>query len=47
MGFNATISDPRIYIKFYNDNTEAYISVHVDDFGIAASNKDIISNILK
>ena len=47
MGFNPTISDPRIYVKFYNDNTKAYISVHVDDFGIAASNNNIITNILK
>ena len=47
MGFNPTISDPRIYVKFYKDNTKAYISVHVDDFGIAASNNDIIRNILK
>ena len=47
MGINPTISDPRIYVKFYDDNTKAYISVHVDDFGIAASNNDIIRKILK
>jgi hypothetical protein len=45
MGFNPTISDPRIYVKFYSDGTKAYISVHVDDLGIAASNKNIINEI--
>ena len=47
MGFKPTISDPRIYVKFYDDNTKAYISVHVDDFGIAASNTLIVENIIK
>ena len=45
MGFNPTISDPRIYVKFYSDGTKAYISVHVDDLGIATSNQNIINEI--
>ena len=45
MGFNPTISDPRIYVKFYPDGTKAYISVHVDDLGIAASNQKIMHEI--
>ena len=45
MGFNPTISDPRIYVKFYSDGTKAYISVHVDDLCIAASNQKIMNDI--
>jgi len=45
MGFNPTISDPRIYVKFYSDGNKAYISVHVDDLGIAASNQTIMNDI--
>ena len=45
MGFNPTMSDPHIYVKFYKDGTKAYISVHVDDLGIAASNLNIINDI--
>ena len=47
MGFKPTISDPRIYVKFYDDGTKAYISVHVDDFGIAATNNTMITNIIR
>jgi hypothetical protein len=47
IGFKPTISDPRIYVKFYYDGTKAYISVHVDDFGIAASNLAIVETIIK
>ena len=46
MGFKPTISDPRMYVKFYDDGTKAYISVHVDDFCIAASKTSIIENII-
>ena len=45
MGFIPTVSDPRIYVKFYPDGTRAYISVHVDDLGIAASNMKRINEI--
>jgi hypothetical protein len=45
MGFIPTVSDPRIYVKFYHDGTRAYISVHVDDLGIAASNMQRITEI--
>ena len=47
MGFTPTISDPRLYVKFYPDGTKAYISVHVDDLGIADSNKQLINEIKK
>ena len=46
MGFTSTVSDPRIYVKFYPDETRAYVSVHVDDFGVAASNLDMIKDIM-
>ena len=45
MGFLPTISDPRIYVKFYDNGDKAFISVHVDDLGIAASNMKIINDI--
>ena len=34
MGFLPTVSDPRVYIQFYPDNTKAILLVHVDDIGI-------------
>ena len=37
-GFTPTVSDPRLYVRLLEDGTKAYIAVHVDDFGIAASN---------
>ena len=36
MGYIPTISDPRIYVKFYDSGDKAFISVHVCDLGIAA-----------
>ena len=45
MGFIPTVSDPRIYVKFYHDETRAYISVHVDDLGIVVSNMHRINEI--
>ena len=45
MGFVPTISDPRLYVQFYSDGTRAYISVHVDDLGIAATTTTIIEII--
>ena len=37
MGLAPTISDPRLYVRIYDDGTKVYVAVHVDDFGIAAS----------
>ena len=37
-GFTPTVSDPRVYVRLYHDETKVYVAVHVDDFGIAASN---------
>ena len=31
------MSDPRLYVCLLDDGTKAYVAVHVDDFGIAAS----------
>ena len=45
MGFIPTVSDPRVYVKFYPDGARVYISVHVDDLGIAASNVKRINEI--
>ena len=36
-GFIPTVSDPRLYVRMLADGTKAYVAVHVDDFGIAAS----------
>ena len=36
-GFTPTISDPRLYVRLLEDGTKAFVAVHVDDFGIAAS----------
>ena len=44
-GFLPTISDPRTYVKFQDNGDKAFISVHVDDLGIAASNMKIKNNI--
>ena len=45
IGFTPTVSDPRIYVKFYSDGTRAYISVPVDDLGITASNMKRVNEI--
>ena len=37
LGFTPTVSDPRLYVRLLTDGTKAYVAVHVDDFGIAAS----------
>ena len=37
-GYTPTVSDPRIYVRLNDDGTKVYVAVHVDDFGIAASN---------
>ena len=37
-GFTPTVSDPRFNVRLYDDGTKVFIAVHVDDFGIAASN---------
>ena len=36
-GFIPTVSDPRLYVRMLANGTKAYVAVHVDDFGIAAS----------
>ena len=36
-GFTPTVSDPRLYVRLYDNGTKVYVAVHVDDFGIAAS----------
>ena len=40
-GFTPTVSDPRLYVRLLADGTKAYIAVHVDDFGIAASTPEL------
>ena len=47
MGFVLTISDLRIYVKLYDNGDKAFISVHVDDLDIVASNMKTIKNIEK
>ena len=44
--FTPTLSDPRIYVKLNGDGTKLYIAVHVDDFGIAASNKTLMKEAI-
>ena len=36
-GFTVIVNDPRLYVRMLAGGTEAYVAVHVDDFGIAAS----------
>ena len=38
-GFSLTVSDPQFYVRMLDDSTKAYVDVHVDDFGIAVSNR--------
>ena len=40
-GFTPTVSDPRLYVRLLADGTKAYVAVHVDDFGIAASTPEL------
>ena len=47
LGFTPTSSDPRLYVRLHSDGSKAYIAVHVDDFGIAASNKTLMAEIVK
>ena len=37
IGFTPTVSDPRLYVRLLDGGAKAYVAVHVDDFGIAAS----------
>ena len=46
LGYTPTISDPRLYVKINVDGTKVYIAVHVDDFGIAASNKSLMKEVV-
>ena len=39
-----TISDPSTYVKFYDNDDKAFISVHANDLSIAASNMKIINS---
>ena len=36
-GFTPTVSDPRLYVLILEDGWKAFVAVHVDDFGICAS----------
>ena len=45
IGFKATLADSCVYIKKAKDDTLIYISVHVDDFGIMASNIGFIAEV--
>ena len=46
LDFTPTVSDPRLYVKLNGDGTKVYIAVHVDDFGIAASNKTLMKEAI-
>ena len=46
LDFTPTVSDPRLYVKLNGDGTKVYIAVHVDDFGIAASNKSLMKEAI-
>jgi hypothetical protein len=46
IGFVPLISDPRIYKRLYGDKY-AYVTVHVDDFGIFTPSKTIQQDILQ
>ena len=47
MGFQPTVSDPRLYTKIYEGGSKAFIIVHVDDFGIAAATIAIRDEIMQ
>ena len=40
-GFRPTVSDPRLYVRILEGGRKAYVAVHVDDFGIAASDTEL------
>ena len=46
LGFIPTVSDPRLYVRLHADGTKVYIAVHVDDFGIAASNTALMKEVV-
>ena len=46
LGYTSTVSDPRQYVKINIDGTTVYIAVHVVDFGVAASNKSLMKQVL-
>ena len=47
MHFTATISDPNVYRRKYEDGSSAYIAVHVDDFLIITNNVSQRDDILE
>ena len=46
LGFTPTVSDPRKCVRQQADGIKVYIAVHVDDFGIAASNKASMKEVV-
>ena len=40
-GFTPIVSDPRLYLRLLAEGTKAYVAVHVDDVGIAASTPEL------
>ena len=41
LGLTPTVSDPRLYVRLLDDGRKVYVAVHVDDFGIAASDTSL------
>ena len=41
LGFTPTVSDPRLYVRLLTDGAKAYVAVHVDDFGVAATSTEL------
>ena len=46
LGFTPTVSDPRLYVRLLEDGTKAYVAVHVDDFGVAATTVTLKEEIM-
>ena len=46
LGFTPTVSDPRLYVRILADGTKAYVAVHVDDFGVAASTPALLKQTM-
>ena len=46
LGYIPTVSEPRLCVKLNINGSQVYIAVHVDDLGIAASNKSLVKAVI-
>ena len=46
LGFTPIVFNPRLYVRLHAGGSKVYISVHIDGFGIAASNKALMKEVV-